>query len=295
MVIGNGFFSDTESDALKEMKNRSGCEVKRCVFPTIGNILYFISTKGDIYGMQTIQGKRLTRTRTVQKNKGGITARLSSAPHKESWYPLQVLTYCTFTLNEWKPDVQLEFKNGNPYDVRPDNLQPKEKYIPPEWKDAMTNRQEAYRKEYSRVCYSTAFFVDVSLEDAKDIVSQTFIELCTTGNNPSIKTTEDFIGLWFKLSKMRAIDFYHHYGKRFNADCYDVMLEIRGKRDKPYELDLFHLQPGEKRSTYLRMWTEGNTPTEIAKVCGCSLGTVSSSLTRSIQFLQRYFKREKEL
>ena len=57
----------------------------------------------------------------------------------------------------------------------------------------------------------------------------------------------------------------------------------------------FHLQSGEKRSTYLRMWAEGNTPTEIAEVCGCKPSTVSASVSRSIQFLQRYFRKEKEL
>ena len=69
MVIGNGFFTDTESDALIEMQSRSGCDVKRCVFPTVGNIIYYISKTGDLYGMQKIQGKRLTRTRKVVKNK----------------------------------------------------------------------------------------------------------------------------------------------------------------------------------------------------------------------------------
>lgn len=70
------------------------------------------------------------------------------------------------------------------------------------------------------------------------------------------------------------------------------LVERQGNRDKPYEIDLFHLQPGEKRSTYLRMWAEGNTPTEIAEVCGCKPSTVGASVTRSIQFLQRYFKKE---
>jgi DNA-directed RNA polymerase specialized sigma24 family protein len=120
-------------------------------------------------------------------------------------------------------------------------------------------------------------------------------ELCTTGNNPSIHNTDEFIGLWHKMSRRRAIDFYHHYGKRFDMEIYDTMLEINGKRDAPYERDLFHLQPGTKRATYLRMRAEGNTPTEIANECGCSLSTVSASICRSIQFLQRYFKKEQGL
>lgn len=33
-------------------------------------------------------------------------------------------------------------------------------------------------------------------------------------------------------------------------------------------------------------------PTEIAEVYGCKPSTVGASVTRSIQFLQRYFKKE---
>jgi DNA-directed RNA polymerase specialized sigma24 family protein len=43
------------------------------------------------------------------------------------------------------------------------------------------------------------------------------------------------------------------------------------------------------------MFFEGNRPTEIANACGVSLGTVSSSVTRSMQFYQRYFKHEIEV
>ena len=291
MVIGNGFFTDTRQDAVKEMQERSHCRVEHCPFPTIGNIDYYISEKGDLYGMQNIQGKQLTRLKKSVKYKSGYSARLQESPRREAWVPLQVLVYCAFTLKRWEPTVQLDFKNGNPYDVRPDNLQPKQKEEHPEWTEAMEERQWAYDKEYTRICYSTAFYIGIPIEDSKDIVSQTFIELCTTSNNPSIHNTDEFIGLWHKMSRRRAIDFYHHYGKRFDMEIYDTLLEIKGNRDAPYERDLFHLQPGTKRATYLRMWAEGNTPTEIAKECGCSLSTVSASISRSIQFLQRYFKK----
>ena len=289
MVIGNGFFTDTESDALIEMQSRSGCDVKRCVFPTVGNIIYYISKTGDLYGMQKIQGKRLTRTRKVVKNKGGMTARLSSTPHKEMWIPLQVLTYCTFTLREWKPDVQLEFKNGNQYDVRPDNLQPKQKYIPPEWSERMTWREKIYKANFMHVAWSVNYVTDLDIEDCKDLAQSAFIYLCTDGYRP-IQHKTDIVGLWVEYARMRAVDYIR---RRWVPDS--ELVERHGNRDKPYEIDLFHLQPGEKRSTYLRMWAEGNTPTEIAEVCGCKPSTVGASVTRSIQFLQRYFKRDKEL
>lgn len=295
MVIGNGFFTDTKEDAVAEMAARSKCRVEHCPYPTIGNIDYFVCENGDLYGVQNIQGKQLSRLKKPVQYKYGYSARLTSAPHKETWVPLSVLVYCSFTLKRWEPDVQLEHKNGNQYDCRPENLQPKQKEQHPEWTETICDRQDIYTQHFTRLCYSTAYNTGIPFEDAKDIVSQTFIELCTTGNNPSIRTHEDFIGLWVKLSRLRAVDFYHHYGKRFNMEIFDTLLEVRGNRDKPYERNLFNLQPGTRRQTYLRMWAEGNTPTEIARECGCSLATVSSSISRSIQFLQRYFKKDKEL
>lgn len=207
---------------------------------------------------------------------------------------MELLTYCAFVLNRWEPDVQLEFKNGNQYDVRPVNLRPRQKEAHPEWTERMNDHTAIYSQHFMRICYSTAFKADISMEDSKDIVSQAFIYLCTTGFNPSIKTNDDFVGLWVKVSRMRAIDFYYHHLQHFNSDNYDLLLELRGRNDKPYEFDWFTLRPGQKRQTYLRMYFEGNSPTEIAKECGSSLSTVSSEVTRSVQFMQKYFKRDIE-
>ena len=67
MVIGNGFFSDTKEDALREMTDRAGCKVVKSNFPTIGNIEIYVSERGDLYGQQRIQGKCLTRTKKPEK------------------------------------------------------------------------------------------------------------------------------------------------------------------------------------------------------------------------------------
>ena len=289
MVIGNGFFTDTLQEAVKEMQERSHCGVEHCPFPTIGNIDYYISEKGDLYGMQNIQGKQLTRLKKSVKYKSGYSARLQESPRHEICVPLQVLVYCAFTLKRWEPTVQLDFKNGNQYDVRPDNLQPKQKYIPPEWSERMTWRGKIYKANFMHVAWSVNYVTDLDIEDCKDLAQSAFIYLCTDGYRP-IQHKTDIVGLWVEYARMRAVDYIR---RRCVPDS--ELVERYGNRDKPYEIDLFHLQPGEKRSTYLRMWAEGNTPTEIAKECKCSPSTVRESISRSIQFLQRYFKKEQGL
>ena len=78
------------------------------------------------------------------------------------------------------------------------------------------------------------------------------------------------------------------------GENYDVELETRGTADHTPEIDLFHIQRGEKRSRYLRLWAQGFTPTDIAEMEGTKTGNVGGSVTRSIQFLRKYFRYEKE-
>lgn len=294
MVIGNGFFSDTEQDALQEMTERSRCEVKRCVFPTSSKkIVYFICRSGDLYGTQTVQGKLLTRTKKAfegghyKKKNGGLTARLQYSPKCERYVPLEWLTYCTFTLNRWEPEpLKLKFINGNPKDVRPENLLLPKKEIPPEWASNMSTYSEIYQHEFNRVSESVKWWCGISKEDAKDIAQSTFVWLITDGYRDQFNTA-----LWVYWSRKRGIDFVYRWALKYtelNEESHS------GSIDKPYEIDLFHLQKGEKRARYLELWSQGHSPTEIAEMTGTTIGTVGSSVTRSIQFLQKYFRHEKE-
>lgn len=296
MVIGNGFFSDTKEDALREMTARSKCEVKPLPFPTIGNITYYISYVGDLYGQQMIQGRPLTRQRKHQKYSNGYTARLSDRRHHEARFKLQVLTWSAFVSNEWNPDVDLEFKNGNIYDVRPCNLQERVENIPSEWAATMERRKDVYVSKFLHVAWSVNYVTGLSIDDCKDAVQDAFIYLCCEGYKGKQRDTDEFIGLWIRLARFRAIDrMKHQEYRQVGGEAYDVVLETHGWRDQGYEFDWFKLQPGEKRQKYLRMFFDGNRPIEIAKACGVTLGTVSSNITRSMQYYQRYFKHEIEL
>jgi DNA-directed RNA polymerase specialized sigma24 family protein len=296
MVIGNGFFSENREAALAEMTERSGCEVKHLPYPTVGNITYYISYVGDLYGQQMIQGRPLTRQRKHQKYSIGYTARLCEAPHKEANFHLQVLTWSAFVLNEWNPDVDLEFKNGNCYDVRPCNLQERVETIPTEWAATMERRKGMYVSHFLDVAWSVNYVTGLPLEDCKDAAQDAFIYLCCEGYMGHQRETDEFIGLWKRVARFRAIDrLKHQEYRQVGGEAYDVVLETHGRHDTGYEFDWFKFQPGEKRQRYLRMFFEGNRPTEIANACGVTLGTVSSNLTRSMQFMQRYFKHEIEL
>lgn len=163
MVIGNGFFSDTREDALREMEQRSGCKVVKSNLPTVGNIAIYVSERGDLYGQQYIQGKWLTRTKTPERTGIGYVARISDKG-KESRIHMCVLVYCAFVSHQWQPDVELEFINGNIYDPSPKNLRPKkhEIVVPKEWTDTMNARTDVYESQFLHVCWSARSVSDTS-------------------------------------------------------------------------------------------------------------------------------------
>ena len=284
MVIGNGFFSDTRQDALDEMRRRSHCEVRHLPFPTIGNIDYYISECGNIYGIVRFKGKYLTRTKNLLRYKNGFSARLSTAPHREQNVPMAVLMYCAFVLNTWEPDVQVEHINGNTFDCRPANLRLKAKRIPPEWSERMKERQGIYKAHFTSVCYSVNYTTGYDLQTCKDFVQQAFIYLCTDGYR-RIQHATDIVGLWVKYARYRAIDYHHHVT---NRQVYDI-LDYLGKRDKPYEFDPLSVVSSEKQRKYTRLYFEGNTSTEIAEMCGVNRSTVSRLVSRAVKYMRKHY------
>lgn len=292
MVLGNGFFSDTIEQSIEEMQRLSGSAVKMCVFPTIGNIKYYIALTGDLFGLQIIHGKILARRKKHLIRKKGYIARLQESPAKELYIPVQNLIYCTFVLHKWVPELRLDFKNRNPYDCRIENLKVKCWEENKEWTQALYNRQYIYSEEYIRVCHYIVYHTGLSIEDSEDIASQTFWELCTTGNNKSIKEEQYFVRVWYKLCRMRAIDFCRRRRCCVRID-WDILLRTSGTLDVSQEPLILELIGGAKQSTYLRMWMEGWKPKEIALICNCSSSTVRSSISRSISLFKKFYKQEK--
>ena len=296
MVIGNGFFSNNCEAALQEMQERSQCEVRHLPFPTVGNITYYIGYTGDLYGQQIIQGRPLTRHKKHKKYSLGYTARLSVGPHKEVNYRLQVLTWSAFVLNRWDPDADLDFKNGNCYDVRPSNLQERKPIIPTEWAETMERRKGMYVSHFLDVSWSVNYVTGMPLEDCKDAAQDAFIYLCCEGYIGHQRETDEFVGLWKRVARYRAIDrLKHQEYRQVGGDDYDVILKTHGQGINTFEFDWFKTLHGKKNQKYLHLWIEGARPTEIAKECGVTLGTVSSGLSRSMQFMRRYFKHEIEV
>ena len=90
------------------------------------------------------------------------------------------------------------------------------------------------------------------------------------------------------------MDFWNRVIRHFSDEDFQEFL-FDGIEDPGYEVDLIHVQPGIKRAKYLMMWLQSHTPTEIAEECNSTISNVGSSVTRSIQFLRRYLRHERDL
>ena len=286
MVIGNCFFADTKEDARAEMQKRKGCKVEPVPFPTIGNIIYYVSEQGDLFGVQKVADKFIAREKKKTRYKIGYSARMSTAPHKEAWIPLQLIVWNSFVAKQWT-DTELEFKNGNQYDVTVSNLQPKKKEVPKEWTDRMQKLASIYDSNFVRVCWYANYVSGLDMEECKDIAQNAFMYLCTDGYREHAYEDERFVGLWCKVAKLRAFD-HLKFGYRFAED----IEQISGSMHNGFEFDLIEVLPGEKQKQYLRLYIEGNGPTEIAEICGSTRNTVASSVTRSLQYLRKYLHNE---
>ena len=304
MVFGNGFFTYTENEALEEMTRLAGCRVLQCVYPTASKISYYLSEKGDCFSVQNVQGKYLVRTKTTKaeghnkRRGGGLIMRVKSTPSTERQYNLEWMMYCTFILGRWEEQKQLLFLDGNPKNVRPDNLLLPKEVVPVEWAAHMEDHKYLYRDEFYTVVKIVTGWTGLPMEDVKDVVQSVFIYFTT------IHYDAGFNGrLWCYWSKKRALDYLTQRYLRF---AHGEFLEdtFEGGTDTHCEIDLYGIQPnqksrrgrkGNKAGYELYLWAHGHTPTEIAEMVGSTIGTVGCNITRRLQYLKNYLKHEEKL
>ena len=289
MVIGNGFFSNTLQEALAEMSARSGGEVQPVPFPTIGNITYYATTTGSVYGVQKIGERYISRLKKPCKNGRYICVRLNKAPHKETYTPMLRVMYCTFIAKQWT-DEPIIAKDGNVNNWQLENIT-KDTFSDLNMKlhDNTCLFSKVYSTSFTRVAWHCNYVTGIDFEDAKDVTSQTFIYLCE--NNKAIGTdTEYFLKTWFTLSAKRAYDFLDHRNRNVFADDDHPLERIMPKSSQhPCEVNLLAPLTGERTLRFMRMYSLGHTTADIAELCHTTRSNVASVITRSIQKLQKVY------
>jgi len=151
--------------------------------------------------------------------------------------------------------------------------------------------QHVYRSNFKDVAWYVRYVSDnIEFEDAKDIAANTFYELCKI---PYPYNPQNFVGLWKDQSRKRALDFLAFRNRYTDSLFFESGEERFGSTDKHIDVaDVWSHIHGEKRTKTMKMFAEGMTPTEIAEDLHCTLGTVSSCITRTIQHLQKVYRND---
>lgn len=291
MVIGNGYICKTEDQVLSRiLQNCDGEDVRIAPLPMVVNTMtYYISNIGEMFGCQKYKDFYLVKPLKIERRyKIGASIRVAEGNNKYSHQYMQYIMYWAFVCGEYNPNVKLNFKDNNVYNYQLSNIEV-QKEDNGKFRDNLYRFMHIYKSHFSDVArYARIWNAKTSIDDCKDLASKAFYELCE--NDYTFINEDQFIGTWKRVVGRRSIDF-GVYNNRFDSLFYEDGTERYGTISQKETICLSSLKrPSEK--SVLKLWMQGYTPTEISEMQGCNRSTVSAHLTRSIQFLKKYYKRD---
>ena len=292
MVIGNGFLCKTGEEAYERVCDMSGCAVKAAPLPTVPQMTYYVTESGDMFGVQRSTNFFLTKPLRIERRyKSGCSIRYSIPGARQACAFMQNVMWSTFVTGTWSGDMKFTFRNGNVYDYRLDNIEPKKEEVSSYLLENMERFKRMYKGHLLDVAwYVRMYFMKIPLDDCKDIASDSFFGLC------AFKPYEpdELIKVWKTVARKRGIDWMK---KRFRCQeslFYEDSGEERyGCPDREVEVaDIWRHIRGEKRTMTMRLFAEGEPSMEIAKAVGNSYQTVTSEICRTLQHLRRIYQKD---
>lgn len=227
MVISNGFISQTKGEVIQELRKRiKGTEVQPIPLPyVVDTMTYYISDTGEVFGSQKFKNFFLTKPLKVEtRYSTGASIRVALGNKKYKNEYLQNLMYWTYISKEYVESIDIGFKDNNVYNYQLDNLFVKQKEFPQTLHDNMCILQDVYKSHFLNVAWYARFVsMDISLDDAKDIASNTFFEICNTKYDYQ---ADNFVGLWKTQVRKRVLDFLH-FRNRFEDALFNENGEER--------------------------------------------------------------------
>lgn len=291
----DAFLVDTEEQAQKIMEMKSSCRVWPCVFPSMCPTAYFISEHGELYGCRyhnqlhkftgysikpIKERKYLAYDMNVRK---GVHHRPIGAER---------LIYCTFVLGEWDDDIEIGFRDGDPYNMTLENLGEKKDPLTPEVADRMYDWTDKYKRWFTYVASVVRYACWLEMEDAIDIAQEAFIDLMIRYN---WSKEGDFVGLWISRAKELGINQLKKQEKHLSlfTDGYDHNITL-SVRTKGYEVDLLSPIVGNSRKI-VELKMQNVPEAEIAEELGIEVGSVGSMYYQAKKKLRKYWGKDPEL
>ena len=138
--------------------------------------------------------------------------------------------------------------------------------------------------KYRRILFSKSLQKEVS----------TYIKTTGVSGFVAVGKFGKITAIWISMAERRCIDYYRRYlsGREdlFHEDSREEKFSVPAHRVEVADI-LRHLR-GEKCKRTMKLYSEGMTPTEIAKEMDSTRSTVSSCITRSILHLQKIYRND---
>jgi len=290
MVLANGFISKDESEVINELNNMiKGSCISPIPLPYKADTMtYYISNIGECFGSQKYENFYLTKPLKIEKRyKKGCHIRIACGNKIYKNEYIQNLMYYTFITKQYVENITLSFLDNNQYNYQLDNICIKQNNGNEIERKNIELLCDAYKRYFSNVVWYVKFIDNqISLEDAKDIVSDAFFEICKTPYNYD---KDYFIGLWKSQVKKRALDFILYNSKFENL--YD-WIEIPYSENFLSCIDYKKNIKGSKTLKIFELWLQNESNNEIAKIMNISPTTVRCCITRSLQKLKKAYRKD---
>lgn len=241
---------------------------------------YLICDNGSIFCLKECNDGIFITERNREKKipkDGKLRVRLCFNK-KEYQLELARLVWCAFNSGVYDEDIVIAYKNNNPLDVRLDNLKsygkPKYKKLP----DFSGLTYSLYFKDYCNYCERLYYGIDK--EDAKDIVSNTFLEVVDKSD-----CAEKLRIVWKMYIKKRVLDYFYR-------KCKHETLEdrIAFTYDKGIEIDLSAFCHRKTERETIRLMLDGYSIEDISEMKGVSRSTIRSHICRGTKEIQEKIK-----
>lgn len=252
--------------------------------------IYYISDIGEVFSCRKLNSHyKISSISLLNKDSKGFKVGIYVSKNIRKIFRIENIIYWTFKLGYCDTSIQIGFKDGNVYNYNLVNLYIKDNEIK-EYRNNIYRYSKLYDKEFWNVCCKVkSYSKNYNYEDCQDAVSNTFLEIC---NRHVAKdySAKDFMGNWINTAKLRLLDRYRSIKNLNSLSKREYSI---GEFDKSIDVtDIWECLKEGKAKTYLRMWCDGMSVSDIANEFNCKPTTISCSISHTCQKIKKYHLKE---
>lgn len=224
--------------------------------------------------------------------KKGCSVRLKLMQDKEIIAYMQNIMYCTFVkCIPYTNEIDVVFKDKNTKNYQLHNLHEK---VRQNENMALNLRihKDVYNTNFIDLCYYSHFLDEyLSIDECKDIVSESFYELC--GSKQEI-TEYYFLVKWKITVRHRTFDYLE---RKYRTSLEDFVKEkSMVSEGVAFEVENpLNAISNERHKRMVELWAQ-NVPTrEISEITSEKESTIRCNVSRVLSYLKKYYKKDIEI